>query len=111
MNRREIGKQAWKAGLSFYLILFLLPKKNIWGQGEASINGTVSDETGAVIAGADVKVKNVETGAVRTLSTDSAGHYEAAALPVGQYEVDAEHTGFRPEARTGITRPGSPRGG
>jgi hypothetical protein len=103
MNRREIGKQAWKAALSFYLILFLLPRANVWGQGEASINGTVSDETGAVIAGADVKVKNVETGAVRTLSTDSAGHYEAAALPVGQYEVDAEHTGFRPEARTGIT--------
>ena len=77
MTRRDSGKRTWKAALSIYLVLFLLPQGGLWAQGEASINGTVSDETGAVIAGATVKVKNVETGAVRTLVTDSAGRYEA----------------------------------
>ena len=41
--------------------------------------------------------------AVRTLSTDNAGRYDAPALAVGAYEVDAERDGFRAEARTGIT--------
>ena len=63
----------------------------------------MSDESGAVVAGATVKVKNLETGAVRTLATDGAGRYEATALAVGEYEVDAERTGFRAESRTGIT--------
>ncbi|MBZ5658925.1 MAG: carboxypeptidase-like regulatory domain-containing protein [Acidobacteriia bacterium] len=103
MTRRDIGNRVWKATLSFYLVLFLLPQGMAWAQGDASINGTVTDETGAVIAGATVKVKNVETGAVRTLSTDNAGRYDAPALAVGAYEVDAERDGFRAEARTGIT--------
>jgi hypothetical protein len=103
MIRREFGKGRWKAALSFYLLLFLLFQGTVWAQGETSINGTVSDETGAIIAGATVKVKNVETGAVRTLTTDSAGRYDAPALAVGNYEVGAERAGFRSEARTGIT--------
>jgi protocatechuate 3,4-dioxygenase beta subunit len=72
-------------------------------QGEASINGAVTDTTGALIAGATVKVKNVEIGAVRAIVTDSAGRYDAASLAVGKYEVSAEQAGFRTEVKTGIT--------
>ncbi|MBZ5645086.1 MAG: carboxypeptidase-like regulatory domain-containing protein [Acidobacteriia bacterium] len=102
MNRRGIGKGVWKAALSFYLILVLVPQGKVWAQGDASIHGTVSDETGAVVAGATVKVMNVETGALRALTTDSNGHYDAPALAVGNYEVDAERIGFRAESRAGI---------
>ena len=72
-------------------------------QGEASIAGAVSDTTGAVIAGATVKVRNVELGTVRAIVTDSSGRYDAQSLAVGKYEVSAEQSGFRTEVKTGIT--------
>ena len=50
-------------------------KARAWAQGEASINGTVTDATGAIIAGATVKVKNVETG-----RDSHAGHRRRGTL-------------------------------
>jgi hypothetical protein len=73
-----------------------------YGQGEASIQGIVSDTSGGAIPGATVKVKSLETGAERTLLTDEAGRYDAVSLPVGRYEVRAEKTGFRGQDKTGI---------
>ena len=52
-----------------------------------NIAGTVTDKTGAVIAGATVLVKNTDTGAVRTLTTDGSGNYTATFLQPGKYEV------------------------
>ena len=43
------------------------------------------------------------TGQTRSLVTDSGGHYSALSLPVGQYEIQAEKTGFTPVVRSGIT--------
>src|ERR1700678_781694 len=74
-----------------------------FGQGETSIQGTVSDASGGSISGAAVWIKNLETGAERNQVTDEAGRYDAAALPVGHYEVRAEKSGFRSEERTGIS--------
>src|SRR5713101_4216566 len=73
-----------------------------YAQGEASIQGTVSDSSGGAVQGAIVKVKSLETGAERNLLTDEAGRYDAASLPVGRYEVRAERTGFRAQEKTGI---------
>jgi len=64
-------------------------------QDGAAIHGTVSDATGSAIAGGIVRIKNLETGLVRTLTTDESGRYEAPALPVGAYEVSAEKAGFQ----------------
>ena len=72
-------------------------------QGEASIQGTVSDSTGGAIGSAAVQIKNLETGAERNLITDEAGRYDAASLPVGHYEVRAEKNGFRSQEKTGIS--------
>jgi hypothetical protein len=72
-------------------------------QGEASIQGTVSDSTGGAIGSAAVHIKSLETGAERNLITDDAGRYDAAALPVGHYEVRAEKNGFRSQEKTGIS--------
>src|SRR5580700_2790789 len=71
-------------------------------QGEASIQGTVSDSSGGAIPSVAVRIKNLETGAERNLVTEEAGRYDAASLPVGHYEVRAEKTGFRSEEKTGI---------
>ncbi|MGA7625472.1 MAG: carboxypeptidase-like regulatory domain-containing protein, partial [Candidatus Acidiferrales bacterium] len=54
-----------------------------FAQGEASIQGTISDSTGGAIGSAAVQIKNLETGTERNLITDEAGRYDAASLPVG----------------------------
>jgi hypothetical protein len=74
-----------------------------FAQGEASIQGTVSDSSGGAVPGVAIRIKNLETGAQRSLVTDEAGRFDAASLPVGLYEVWAEKTGFRSEQKTGIS--------
>jgi hypothetical protein len=74
-----------------------------FGQGEASIQGIVSDSSGGAVPGVAIRIKNLETGAQRNLVTDEVGRFDAAALPVGRYEVLAQKNGFRSEARTGVS--------
>ena len=59
-----------------------------------NIAGVVHDASGAVVAGATVTVTNTGTGAKRTLSTDSDGHYTATFLQPGNYEVVITGPGF-----------------
>src|ERR1700680_4434904 len=68
-----------------------------------TISGIVQDPSGAAIAGAEVTIKNVDTGTTRTLTSDPSGRYTAPDLPLGNYEVQAQHSGFQTEIRSGIT--------
>jgi hypothetical protein len=68
-----------------------------------AISGTVTDPTGAVLAGATVKVTNVNTGVVSTYTTNGAGLYNATSLNPGVYNVQAEAKGFRSAAANGIS--------
>src|SRR5215469_15567752 len=75
-----------------------------WGQTlSATIKGTVKDSSGAVVAGATVTVKSLESGQTRTVESETSGDYQTTALPVGQYQVSAEKMGFKMEIRQGIT--------
>ena len=67
-----------------------------------TISGVVQDASGAAIVAGEVTVRNLDTGTTRTLATDSGGRYTAPDLPVGNYEVQAQHPGFQTEARIGI---------
>ncbi len=58
------------------------------------LRGTVTDEQGAAVPGVTVNVTNVETGAVRTLVTDSSGVYSIPDLNPGRYTVSFELSGF-----------------
>src|SRR5437016_12941501 len=69
----------------------------------ATISGKVEDASGAAVGGAIVAVKNLETGAIRTVTTDEMGNYRLVSLPVGSQEVRAEKPGFRTTLRTGIS--------
>ena len=71
-------------------------------QSAASIGGVVTDSTGTAIPTAAVKIKSLETGAVRSLVGGQDGRYEAPLLAVGNYEVSAEKTGFE-QVRVNIT--------
>jgi hypothetical protein len=75
------------------------PGQNTTGR----ITGRLTDPTGAVIAGAKVTVRNLGTGEVRTLTTDSSGDFTATLLLPGRYSVTAEHAGFKTSIQNDIT--------
>jgi hypothetical protein len=67
-----------------------------------ALSGAIRDETGTAIPGAAVTVHNLETGAERKLLTDSSGHFAAASVAVGPYEITAAKAGFAAQTKTGI---------
>ena len=68
-----------------------------------TITGTTTDQTGAVLPGVSVTLKNVDTGSVRTVVTNEAGLYTAALVPIGQYEVTFELQGFQSVTLRNVT--------
>src|SRR5215472_1089181 len=68
----------------------------------ASVSGRVEDTSGAAVTGAIITIKNLETGATRTATTDETGGYRVVSLAIGSQEVRAEKPGFRSAVRTGI---------
>ena len=74
-----------------------------YGQNTAgTIFGTASDQSGARLPGVGVTITHLETGIVRSVTTDEQGRYRAPGLSLGNYEVKAELPGFRIEVRRGI---------
>ena len=75
---------------------------SLCAQTSAELTGTVSDQTGAIVPGAQVTAKSVELGTERAVATDSRGRYQIGSLNVGNYEVRVEKPGFKAEVRTGV---------
>ena len=71
-------------------------------QDTSTIVGVVTDPSGAAIPGAQVRVSNVQKGFVRDLTTDSAGAYTAAKVPIGNYTVTVQAQGFERVSNAGI---------
>jgi Carboxypeptidase regulatory-like domain len=67
-----------------------------------SMAGTVTDTTGAVIAGAQVQAKNDQTGSTQQTLSTSAGSYRFPELPIGTYDVTVSAAGFQPKTLTGV---------
>ncbi|MEW6360848.1 MAG: carboxypeptidase regulatory-like domain-containing protein [Pyrinomonadaceae bacterium] len=83
--------------LTFIFSVIIAVSVSVLGQSQATtgvIQGTVTDPNGAVLAGASITVKNVNTGFERTVSTNSDGFYSAPLLPLGKYRVTASANGF-----------------
>jgi hypothetical protein len=87
----------------FVLSILVLYSANILAQGLfGTISGVVTDSSGASIPGSTVRVSNVSTNVVVTLTTNSAGVYVANSLNPGAYKVEAEAKGFKTAIVTGI---------
>ena len=71
-------------------------------QNTAAITGRVLDASGAAVPGATIVAKNVQTGLERSIMTDENGTYTIPLLPIGQYDVSAELSGFKKAVKTGI---------
>src|SRR6266404_2498612 len=84
------------------IVLLSLESGNAFGQATASatIKGTVTDHSGAVVAGAQVVAKNKANDVSRTTTTSDVGYYQFELLPVGTYTVTVTKTGFAGFAQT-----------
>ena len=91
-----------KSSLLLALTLALSPALATAQRITASIRGTVTDPSQAVVVGSKVTVTGEETGLTRSTVTNSEGNYLFAELPVGSYRVEVEANGFRTAARTKI---------
>ncbi len=69
---------------------------------EGRILGTVTDQSGGFIKGAQVSIINVDTGVARKLETNEAGDYVAPNMPAGPYKLVVEATGFKKVESSGI---------
>src|SRR5689334_14477200 len=70
--------------------------------GGATLNGTVTDPTGAAVPNAKVTATNSATGTTRTTTTNESGLFSFPRLPVGRYELEIDSAGFKTAKRTGL---------
>ena len=83
--------------LVFTSVFLLLSGIAVLAQSQATtgtIQGTIVDPNGAVVSGASVNIKNVQTGSERTVVTNSDGFFTAPLLPLGRYRVTTDASGF-----------------
>ena len=74
-----------------------------WSQTQlATVSGTITDPSGAVVPGVSVTIVSQGTGLKRSALTDTAGEYRFAGLPTGNYSLRIEKTGFQSQVREGV---------
>jgi len=84
--------------LSRLMLLFLsivFAGVNLWAQSTATILGTVTDPTGAVVPDATVTITNTGTGTSRTVTSNQSGAYNAPDLQIGTYSIKVDAPGFK----------------
>src|SRR5258708_5433597 len=67
------------------------------------IRGTARGDSGSAMPGVQISIKDVTTGQVRTVLTDTSGSYSLPALPASKYEMTVSAPGFVTQVWTGIT--------
>src|SRR3984957_925753 len=97
MKRKALG-----LGLGTLCSLLVFSPRT-FGQGLATLQGSVSDPSGAVVAAAKIAVTQTGTGLTRSATTDSQGNYLVPALQPANYTLTVEAAGFRQLTRKDIT--------
>jgi hypothetical protein len=97
----------FRSAVFLFLLLLIISAVGLQAQvgTEGSILGAVHDASGAVVAGAEVTVTNLDTGLTKTVISGSTGDFEIPALPRGPYSVTVSLKGFKTWnlARTELT--------
>jgi hypothetical protein len=98
MHHASKRRSVWTGAMAAVLFGAMAYSQTI----SSSIGGLATDPSGAPIAGANITVKNVETGTVNKAVTDASGTYSVPALLAGVYQVSAAKAGFQTYAATGV---------
>jgi hypothetical protein len=85
------------------VLMFVLPPVTLAQVTGGSITGAATGDSGSAIPGIQVSIKDVTTGQIRTVQTDTSGSYRLPALPVGNYELTVSASGFVTQVLTGIS--------
>src|SRR5580698_8099447 len=97
-----------KTRITWTVFLFLLTfvtgnqLLNAQANGGGSIQGTVTDDTGASVSGATVEAIQTESGLHRVVTSSGDGGYNLPSLPVGPYTIKVTATGFGTYNQSGI---------
>src|ERR1043166_1862895 len=103
MERRGMNTKLRYIAMFFAVMLALVLCIPSVGQVvKGSISGSVTDPQGAVVSGAQVKAKSVETGVVFATTSDSAGLYRFNLIPVGTYTVEVTAQGFKTTTQSNV---------
>ncbi|MCI0490216.1 MAG: carboxypeptidase-like regulatory domain-containing protein, partial [Blastocatellia bacterium] len=95
------AKKTWTTMITVLamVVTLCLPAASPAQESTGSIEGAVTDPSGAVVAGATVTITSKKTARTITVTTTGAGVYVARALQPGEYEVKIEATGFKTGVR------------
>lgn len=88
--------------VGFFLWLVAATQLGLCQSTSASVNGTVRDQSGAVISGVKIVLANIESGVQHIAATGSAGAYSIGDIPPGNYSAGALKDGFATEQKTGL---------
>jgi len=105
MHCHKTSKIAWiAAAAGLLVVLSLLAARPAAAQvSGATVSGEITDESGAAIGDCKVSIKNIATGEIREVTTNSDGFYVAPNLLPGEYEVTASATGFSTLIQKNVT--------
>ena len=99
--REQFRSAAWKGHA--VVVIALLAAASLFGQEfRATVTGTVRDQQGAVIPHAQIDIRNLETNAKVTTTTNESGVYTAPFLPPGHYAIEAQQQGFKRAVRSNV---------
>lgn len=88
--------------LASLVLSVMLAVPAIAQQTSGNISGRIVDQQGAIIPGATVTAANPSTGLTRTVVSDAVGIYTLTGLPIGNYDLKVELSGFQPTLRKGV---------
>jgi Carboxypeptidase regulatory-like domain len=97
------GRSLRRGVLALLIVAVASSLAHAQGSFFTSLSGTVADSSGAVIPGADVKIKNNGTGAEYNTVTASDGGFSVPSLPGGTYSVTVSLMGFKTAVLSSVT--------
>src|SRR5438552_4712720 len=102
MSEKKLSGKNIHFGSFLLLLLFALAGLASAQIGNASLGGTVTDQSGASVAGADLTLTNAATGFKAKFTSDDRGEYSFRNLTPGTYDLDARKEGFQSTAQKSI---------
>src|SRR5688572_21393337 len=96
-----------RIGAAALLVCLVLSANTSAQTSNATVGGTVSDASGALIPGVTITAANTQTGIVTTVLSNEAGAYQFASVQPGVYRLSAELPGFQTATYTDVQLGGS----